>query len=210
MAVYPPVSLVCFDGLRYLIRFCFFFFDFYSNTVKAEDGDRDITWSDAEPDAPSDGDGDVEIVPQDTSLKHDSQEVLSGAEAVYVDDRYSLIPSHLYSGSSAGFEEEDPTIQVMLKSIQDPELAPIYDGLPDLGYVLYLFSCHISDAELICSLFTSVYRSVRQYTYVNTVGMGVVTLQNVQSQVGTENISYVAFVILFAVFCMLMLLILLV
>lgn len=38
------------------------------------------------------------------------------------------------------FEEEDPITQVMLKSIQDPELAPIYVGLPDLGYV---FSCRL-------------------------------------------------------------------
>ena len=28
---------------------------------------------------------------------------------------------------------EDPIMQVMLKSIQDPDLAPIYEGLPDLG-----------------------------------------------------------------------------
>ena len=31
---------------------------------------------------------------------------------------------------------EDPVMQVMLRSIQDPELAPIYEGLPDLGCVL--------------------------------------------------------------------------
>jgi hypothetical protein len=35
--------------------------------------------------------------------------------------------------SSADLEDEDPIMQVMLKSIQDPELAPIYVGLPDLG-----------------------------------------------------------------------------
>ena len=29
--------------------------------------------------------------------------------------------------------DEDPVMQVMLRSIQDPELAPIYEGLPDLG-----------------------------------------------------------------------------
>ena len=31
--------------------------------------------------------------------------------------------------SSPDLEDEDPI--VMLKSIQDPELAPIYEGLPD-------------------------------------------------------------------------------
>jgi hypothetical protein len=36
--------------------------------------------------------------------------------------------------SSADFEDEDPILQVMLKSIQDPDLAPIYEGLPDLGW----------------------------------------------------------------------------
>ena len=35
--------------------------------------------------------------------------------------------------SSPDLEDEDPIMQVMLKSIQDPELAPIYEGLPDLG-----------------------------------------------------------------------------
>ena len=35
--------------------------------------------------------------------------------------------------SSVDFEDEDPIMQVMLKSIQDPELALIYEGLLDLG-----------------------------------------------------------------------------
>lgn len=38
--------------------------------------------------------------------------------------------------SGENVEEEDPIMQVMLKSIQDPELAPIYKGLPDLGWAL--------------------------------------------------------------------------
>ena len=103
-----------------------------------------------------------------------------------------MIDSSTQAGS--GIEEEDPVSQVMLKSIQDPELIPIYDNLPDLGQVLCLFSCR----QLRCLLdpfSASVYQSVRQYSYVNTVGMGVVTLQNVQSQVGMEKILYVAFVV---------------
>ena len=40
---------------------------------------------------------------------------------------------NLMTISSVDSEEEDPTTQVMLKSIQDPELAPIYKDLPDLG-----------------------------------------------------------------------------
>lgn len=35
--------------------------------------------------------------------------------------------------SSPDLEDEDPLMEVMLKSVQDPELAPIYEGLPDLG-----------------------------------------------------------------------------
>ncbi|KAF8800969.1 hypothetical protein BYT27DRAFT_7245428 [Phlegmacium glaucopus] len=126
------------------------------NTIKIEGNDNDVTWSDSEPDATGDRDNDIGVVPSDMLPKHDSQDV--PAEAI-----------------SAGFEEEDPTTQVMLKSIQDPALAPIYDGLPDLG----------------------VYRSVRQYAYVNTVGMGVVTLQNIQSQMGAEDISRLVRALLF-------------
>jgi hypothetical protein len=32
-------------------------------------------------------------------------------------------------------EDEDAVMQVMLKSIQDPDLVPIYEDLPDLGLV---------------------------------------------------------------------------
>lgn len=40
-------------------------------------------------------------------------------------------------------------------------------------------------------LFLRIYRSVRQYTYVTTVGMGVVTLKDIQNRVGSDDISYV-------------------
>lgn len=36
--------------------------------------------------------------------------------------------------------EEDPSTQVMLASMQDKELVPIYLGLPDLGYVSFFYS----------------------------------------------------------------------
>ena len=103
-----------------------------------------------------------------------------------------MIDSSTQAGS--GIEEEDPVSQVMLKSIQDLELTPIYDDLPDLGQVLCSFSCR-QLRRLLDPFAARVYRSVRQYSYVNTVGMGVVTLQNVQSQVGMEKIPYVAFVV---------------
>ncbi|KAF8802341.1 hypothetical protein BYT27DRAFT_7261120 [Phlegmacium glaucopus] len=77
---------------------------------------------DQEPDAP--GDGDIGIVPHDISLQHDSHDM--PADAI-----------------SIAFEEEDPTTQVMLKSIQDPALAPIYDGLPDLGIYLNFTLPHV-------------------------------------------------------------------
>ena len=82
-------------------------------------------------------------------------------------------------------EDEDPVMQVMLKSIQDPDLAPIYEGLPDLG-LDFVTNCHISQ-QLI--LFFRIYHSVRQYSYVNTVGMGVVTLKDIQNRVGDDDIS---------------------
>ena len=50
-----------------------------------------------------------------------------------------MIDSSTQAGS--GIEEEDFVSQVMLKSIQDPELTPIYNDLPDLGQVLCPFSC---------------------------------------------------------------------
>jgi hypothetical protein len=59
--------------------------------------------------------------------------------------RYYTDAFMFYNFTSLEELEEDPTTQVMLKSIQDPELAPIYVGLPDLGYVLYpfKFSSHL-------------------------------------------------------------------
>jgi len=49
---------------------------------------------------------------------------------------------------SLNVEDEDPVMQVMLKSIQDPELAPIYEGLPDLGLV-FVTNCHISQQLIL-------------------------------------------------------------
>ena len=40
-------------------------------------------------------------------------------------------------------------------------------------------------------LFVRIYRSVRQYAYVTTVGMGVVTLKDIQNRVANDDISYV-------------------
>lgn len=82
-------------------------------------------------------------------------------------------------------DDEDPIMQVMLKSIQDPDLTPIYEGLPDLGLALFI-NFYISRCLI---LFLSIYRSVRQYSYVNTVGMGVVTFKDLQSRVGNDEIS---------------------
>jgi hypothetical protein len=32
--------------------------------------------------------------------------------------------------------DDDPSVDVMLRAVQDPELRPIYEGLPDLGCVI--------------------------------------------------------------------------
>jgi hypothetical protein len=86
--------------------------------------------------------------------------------------------------------DEDPVMQVMLRSIQDPELAPIYEGLPDLGWVLD--DCNrLPCLAKYSAFFVRIYRSVRQYSYVSTVGMGVVTLKDIQSRVGSDDISCV-------------------
>ena len=69
-----------------------------------------------------------------------------------------MIDSSTQAGS--GIEEEDPVSQVMLKSIQDPELTPINNDLPDLGQVLCLFSCR-QLRRLLDPFAASVYRSVR-------------------------------------------------
>ena len=37
--------------------------------------------------------------------------------------------------------------------------------------------------------FVRIYRSVRQYSYVTTVGMGVVTFKDIQDRVGNDDIS---------------------
>ena len=40
--------------------------------------------------------------------------------------------------------------------------------------------------------FVRIYWSVRQYSYVTTVGMGMVTFKDIQDQVGNDNIAWVA------------------
>ena len=80
--------------------------DIYSKkSIKLEDGENVVAWRDQEQDAPAVG--------QDV-MGDDSHDALFGCD-------------------NQNAEEEDPIMQVMLKSIQDPDLAPIYEGLPDLG-----------------------------------------------------------------------------
>jgi hypothetical protein len=76
-------------------------------SIKLEDAEDVTAWNDQEQDAPaaSDGDAAMEDDTRDASFGCDSQKA----------------------------EDEDPIMQVMLKSVQDPDLAPIYEGLPDLG-----------------------------------------------------------------------------
>ena len=44
----------------------------------------------------------------------------------------------------------------------------------------------------LTTLFVRIYRSVRQYSYVTTVGMGVVMLKDIYNRIGNDDISYVA------------------
>jgi len=142
MAVYPPVSRAhC--GLDHYVHGYSIDSNSIINTIKIEDGVDNVTWSDPEADAPGDGNNDIGFVSHDTLLNRDSQEV--PAKDTYVDNSCDQHTDLFIFVSSTGFEEEDPTTQVMLKSIQDPELAPIYNGLPDLGYVL---SCCVWSAPL--------------------------------------------------------------
>lgn len=117
-----------------LVLIGLFTVDICSNTVKFEEAENSVTWSDQELDVPQarDGDNVVENDSHDALLGCDVQKV--SADAVYVnlnelgDQRTDSIVFR-----PADLEDEDPIMQVMLKSIQDPELAPIYEGLPDLG-----------------------------------------------------------------------------
>ena len=87
----------------------------YRKTVKFEECENSVAWSDHEPE------------------KDSANKVVERAESQdLLDDTLSL--------SLNVDEAEDPIMQVMLKSIQDPDLAPIYEGLPDLGSVLSKFS----------------------------------------------------------------------
>ena len=87
----------------------------YRKTVKFEERENSVAWSDHEPEKDS---------ANKVVERAGSQDLL--------DDTLSL---------SLNIDEaEDPIMQVMLKSIQDPDLAPIYEGLPDLGSVMSKFS----------------------------------------------------------------------
>ena len=78
-------------------------------SIKLEDAESVVALSDQEQDAPAASEGDA-------AMEDDSRDASLGCDSQKVED-----------------EEEDPIMQVMLKSIQDPDLAPIYEGLPDLG-----------------------------------------------------------------------------
>jgi hypothetical protein len=78
-------------------------------SIKLEDAESAVALSDQEQDAPAASEGDA-------AMEDDSRDASLGCNSQKAED-----------------EEEDPIMQVMLKSIQDPDLAPIYEGLPDLG-----------------------------------------------------------------------------
>jgi hypothetical protein len=44
------------------------------------------------------------------------------------------------TGQNSDAVNEDPSMQVMLPSMQDRELVPLYKGLPELGYVWHFCS----------------------------------------------------------------------
>ena len=130
-------------------------------TIKFEEREKSVAWSDQEPEKSS-ADNIIE--------KAGSQNPFGDTSSLNL---------------NVDIEDEDPVMQVMLKSIQDPDLVPIYKGLPDLGSVFVMNCCF--PRQLM--LFFRIYRSVHQYSYVSTVGMGVVTLKDIQNRVGRDNIS---------------------
>ena len=150
--------------------------------VKLEEGKISVAWSNQEPDK----EGANNIVDAKNSrgvlLNSDSQNVF---DALSVRLKKPVINDWLVYFRSIDDEEEDPVMQVMLRSIQDPELALIYKGLPDLGLV-FVTDCYIF-WKLI--LIVRIYQSVHQYSYITTVGMGVVTLKDIQNRVSEDDIS---------------------
>lgn len=68
------------------------------------------------------------------------------------------------------------------KTLLLPQFMQIF---PILGGCLHLLCC-LFVTEFF---FARVYLSIRQYTYVTTVGMGIVTLEDIQTRVRTEAIS---------------------
>lgn len=75
----------------------------------------------------------------------------------------------------------------MLASVQDEDLAPIYVGLPDLGYVFFIYRPFL----LLNLILSSVYRSVKQFSYVTSVGMGVVTMKDIEPLHGIDVVPFV-------------------
>ena len=83
-------------------------------TIKFEEREKSVAWSDQEPEKSS-ADNIIE--------KAGSQNPFGDTSSLNL---------------NVDIEDEDPVMQVMLKSIQDPDLVPIYEGLPDLGSVFVM------------------------------------------------------------------------
>jgi hypothetical protein len=140
------------------------------NSIKLEDLASNVALSDQDPDKDS-----VAEKPED------SCDALQGNS----DDQNAFCDTSSVN-MNCDLEDEDPLMQVMLKSIQDPDLAPIYEDLPDLGLVFVIDWCILQ--QLLILKFR-IYRSVRQYSYVNTVGMGVVTFKDIQKRMVSDDIA---------------------
>ena len=102
MAVNPHVSLfISITSILFIVGIC-------SKTIKFEEREKSVAWSDQEKDS--------------------ANNVVERAESQNPFDDASLALN-----TDVEDNADDPIMQVMLKSIQDPHLAPIYEGLPDLG-----------------------------------------------------------------------------
>jgi hypothetical protein len=107
VAGYPPVRLASF------VLITLFMVDVYSKkSIKLEDSEKVVAWSREQDHTPAASEGHGDNVVED-----DSRDALVACDDQKAEDE----------------ADEDPIMQVMLKSIQDPDLAPIYEGLPDLG-----------------------------------------------------------------------------
>jgi hypothetical protein len=69
---------------------------------------------------------------------------------------------------NSGAVDKDPSTQVMLPSMQDSELVPLYKGLPELGYIWhfrsYLFLNYFGSTE--CIALSSNIHMLRQLGWV--------------------------------------------